>query len=138
MKLRWLPFCLLLGATALHAQQLPGYSAAASAAERALEADAISRPDTADARTHSRTLSREPHVAGTPAQARTRDYVISRMKSWGLDTQVRAYRVYLPFATKVGLWRVSPEPMELPLQEPPIPGDPATALPQYPTANGST
>ncbi|HET7322168.1 MAG TPA: M20/M25/M40 family metallo-hydrolase, partial [Longimicrobiaceae bacterium] len=47
-------------------------------------------------------------------------------------------RVYLPFATEVHLWRTSPEPMELPLQEPAIPGDPVTALPQYPTVNGSS
>ena len=46
------------------------------------------------------------------------------------------YDVYLPHATEVRLWRVSPHPAELPVQEPPIPGDPVTHLPQYPPANG--
>ena len=32
---------------------------------------------------HSSALSRETHVAGTPAQARTRDYVIEQMKALG-------------------------------------------------------
>ncbi|MDB4886896.1 MAG: peptidase, partial [Gemmatimonadetes bacterium] len=73
---------LLATPALLSAQQaapLPGYTAASSAAERALEAQAISRPDAARAREHSRILSAETHVAGTPAQERTRDYVIAQM-----------------------------------------------------------
>ena len=73
----------------LPAQQgasLPGYGPRASAAERRLEAEAIARPDAARARAHSRALSAETHVAGTPAQGRTRDYVIAQMKAMGLET----------------------------------------------------
>ncbi len=129
---------LCLCALPLAAQQLPGYTAAGSARERALEADAVTRPDTADARAHSVALSSETHVAGTPAQARTRDYVIGRMKSWGLPTEVRTYNVYLPHATEVHAWRVSPDPEELSLAEPAVPGDAVSAKAQYPTVNGSS
>ncbi len=122
----------------LAAQQLPGYTPAGSAAERALEADAVGRPDTADARTHSVALSSETHVAGTQAQARTRDYVIGQMKAWGLPTQVRTYSVYLPHATGVHVWRVSPDPEELSLAEPAVPGDAVSGKPAYPTVNGSS
>ena len=48
------------------APALPGYGARASAAERRLEAEAIARPDPTRARAHSRALSAESHVAGTP------------------------------------------------------------------------
>src|SRR3954469_10781958 len=66
----------------------PGYSTAAAAAERALEATAIARPDASVARTHSQRLSAETHVAGSRAQERTRDYVIQQMHAMGLETEV--------------------------------------------------
>jgi len=139
---RHFPLALtLILAPCLGAQQgagarMPGYSAAAAASEHALEADAITRPDPARARAHSRTLSAETHVSGTPAQERTRDYVIAQMKAMGLETEVRRYDVFLPHPTVVRLWRASPNMKELRLAEPPVAGDPTSALAQYPTVNG--
>ena len=63
-----------------------GYTAGDAAREREVEASAIKRPSPTSASAHSKELSRETHVAGTPAQARTRDYVIDQMKRWGLET----------------------------------------------------
>src|SRR4051812_22051141 len=117
-------------------QATPGYTTANAAAERAREADAIARPDAARARSHSRELSKETHVAGTPAQERTRDYVIAQMKAMGLETEVRRYDVFIPHPTSVQLWRVLPTKKELKLAEPPVAGDPTSALPQYLTVNG--
>lgn len=117
-------------------QRLIGYSPAAAERQRAAEADAIARPDAERAAAHARVLSREPHVAGTDAQARTRDYVIAQMKSWGLRTEVRAYDVWMPHATSVRLVRVAPTPLEIPIGEPPIATDPVSAMPQYPAVNG--
>ena len=127
---------LALLAPAAAAQATPGYSAASAGAERAAEADVIRRPDRSKARTLARDLSREVHVAGTPAQARTRDYVIARMKEWGLETEVREYDIYLPHPTAAKVWRLSPGKKELPLAEPALAADPTTRLPQYPTVNG--
>jgi N-acetylated-alpha-linked acidic dipeptidase len=139
-RLRRLPAAIaLFAAPILGAQQTPatpGYSTSAAAAERALEAEAIARPDPARARNHSRVLSAETHVSGTAAQARTRDYVIAQMKAMGLETEVRQYDVFLPHPTSVRVWRVSPGAKELPLAEPPVAGDPTSALAQYPTVNG--
>ncbi|MDB4898353.1 MAG: peptidase [Gemmatimonadetes bacterium] len=118
------------------AASVPGYTAAGATAERTLEAQAIARPDAARARAHSRALSAETHVAGTPAQARTRDYVIAQMRAIGLETEVRQYDVFMPHPTSVNLWRVSPRPRALTLPEPPVAGDPTSSLPQYPTVNG--
>ena len=59
---------------------MPGYSAAGADVERRLESAAIALPSPENAAEYSRTLSREPHMSGTPAQARTRDYVIERMR----------------------------------------------------------
>ncbi|MGH7670071.1 MAG: M20/M25/M40 family metallo-hydrolase [Gemmatimonadaceae bacterium] len=118
------------------AQQLPGYTSASAERERALEASAITVPSPATAKAHSNYLSRKIHVAGTPAQAQTRDYVIAQMKKWGLDTETRTYTVWMPIPTAVHLWRVDHGAKELHLAEPPVPGDPTSLLPQYPTVNG--
>ena len=127
----------LIVALPLGAQSsLPGYAASSSAVERTLEAQAIARPDPARSRAHSKELSIEAHVAGTPAQARTRDYVIAQMKAMGLETEVRRYDVFIPHPTSVQIWRTSPRPKSLSLAEPPVAGDPTSKLAQYLTVNG--
>ena len=132
-----------LAAAPLAAQQppspaMPGFTPAAAAAERALEAQTIARPSATRARAHSKALSAETHVAGSPAQARTRDYVIAQMRAMGLETEVRTYEAFLPYPTAANVWRLSPRPRSLPLTEPPVAGDPTSALGQYPTVNGTS
>jgi N-acetylated-alpha-linked acidic dipeptidase len=140
---RVVPLAVLLTAAiaSAAAQQLPsmpGYSPAASYAQRQLEQAAISGPLAARAKTNSEALSKEPHVAGTPAQKRTADYVMAQMKAMGLETELRSYDVWLPHATTVSITRLGRDTVSLELQEPPVPGDPATQLPQYLTVNGSS
>ena len=124
----------------LNAQQgsttIPGFTAGAAAAQRVLEAQAIARPQAMRARELSRALSAETHVAGTPAQARTRDYVIAQMRAMGLETEVRQYDVFLPHPTSVQLWRVTPRGRQLLLAEPAVAGDPSSRIAQYLTVNG--
>lgn len=147
----FLPSALLAGAlaacaAALAAQPapvaapLPGYTPAHAAAERALEASAVARPEPAVAMRHARALAAETHVAGTPAQVRTRDYVLAELRRLGLPVETRSYRVWMPHATAVQVWRVLPngDHLALDLREPPVPGDAASALAQYPTVNGSS
>ena len=90
-------------------QPMPGYNAASATAQRGIEREAVAVPSPTNAAEHARALSREPHMAGTPAQARTRDYVIERMRAWGLETEVRAYEVWMPHPTSVRVWRVAPD-----------------------------
>ena len=135
---RHLPLALLLALPApLAAQALTGYAPATAERQRRLEATATAVPTAASARTHARELSKETHVAGTPAQARTRDYVIAQMKAMGLETEVRAYDVWLPHPTGVRVWRLDPQPRELALAEGPVAADPATRTDaEYPAVNG--
>jgi N-acetylated-alpha-linked acidic dipeptidase len=125
-----------LGLSATAQQPLVGYTSANSARQRALESNAIKRPSSTSSSAHSRELSKETHVAGTPAQARTKDYVIAQMKKWGIETEVRAYDVWMPHPVSVKASRVSPLPKQFDLVEPPVAGDPTSKLAQYPTLNG--
>ncbi|MGE5102415.1 MAG: M20/M25/M40 family metallo-hydrolase, partial [Deltaproteobacteria bacterium] len=137
MRIR-IALALIVGASmsATAQQAMVGYTGADAARERDLEASAIKRPSPATASVLSKELSRETHVAGTPAQAHTRDYVIEQMKRWGLETEVRAYDIWMPQPTSVHVARVSPQPKDLPLAEPVVADDPTSKLWQYPTVNG--
>src|SRR5882762_10210699 len=127
----------LVFALPVRAQTIPGYSPQSAATERSTEADVISRPSPTSASAHSRFLSFQPHMAGTPAQMRTRDYVVSQMKSWGLETEVRSYSVWMPHPLSTRVWRIAPNPIELSLEEGPIPEDSTSvAFPQVMPFNG--
>src|ERR1700712_967221 len=102
------PLLLLAASLGAQAPATVGYSPKAARTERDLETSVTARPDTGSARHHSRELSKESHIAGTPAQEHTRDYVINAMKSWGMLTEVRAYDVWMPHTTEIKLWRAAP------------------------------
>ena len=118
------------------AQPILGFAPQRAAVQRTLEAEVVRHPRADTARGHSRALSAETHVAGTPAQLRTRDYVLERMQAMGLQTEVRSYSVFMPHATSVRLWRIAPTEKELSLREPAVEGDSTSRTWQYPTVNG--
>src|SRR5438105_7134707 len=133
---------ILLAAAAAAASaasgQTVGYSSAAAANERSLESAIVSATSADSARAYSRALSEQPHMAGTARQAWTRDYVIEKMKSWGLETEVRSYSVWMPHPVSVRAWRVSPNPTELNLVEGSIAEDSTSwKYPQILTFNGT-
>src|SRR6266545_5007299 len=91
-------------------------------------------PDTASLRQMSRDLSAVPHMAGTPAQAATRDYVLGKLRSWGVDAWSKEYSIYLPQPDTVeASVIVGPrsKPVRLDLREP-------GTGPQIPPFNGYT
>jgi len=135
---RHLALSLVLALAApVGAQTTPGYSPQSAATERATESDAILRPSASSTSAHSKFLSLQPHMAGTPAQARTRDYVIDRMKSWGLETEVRAYSIWMPHPVSTRVWRIAPDPIELNLREGVVAEDTtSSAYPQVMPFNG--
>ena len=118
--------------------QTTGFSRAAGAREKTLEAALVSAANADTARGHSRALSEKPHMAGTAQQAVTRDYVIQKMKGWGLETSIREYSVWMPHPLSVRAWRISPNPVELSLAEGPVAEDTTSwRYPQIPTFNGT-
>jgi N-acetylated-alpha-linked acidic dipeptidase len=90
------------------------------------------KPDTL--RSIVTAISREVHVAGTSAQARTRDYVINRWKRAGLSTQVYPYEVYIPHAKSSSLEMQTPIQQVFKLGEVQLPGEDSSM--EYPWVNG--
>jgi len=82
---------------------IPTFQLSAQSFEQRL----LAVPDTASVRQMSHDLSAVPHMAGTPAQAATRDYVLDKMKSWGIDAWSKEYTIYIPQADTVAAWILS-------------------------------
>jgi len=128
---------LLIVAARLGAQGVTGYTAQRGAAQRAAEQAATARADSVRIGALARALADRPHIAGTPAQARTRDLVIEALKAAGIPTEVREYRVWLPHTIDYGVWRIEPSAKQLELREGQVASDPTTiAHAEYPTVNG--
>src|SRR5579872_4001016 len=114
-------FAMLWVAVPAPAQTIGLRGATEDAIERAL----LDVPDAEHARALTRDLSRTPHMAGTGADAQSRDYVLRAFASYGLDTSTRTYTVYLPWPRVVRAW-VAPASgaryAPLTLSEPSMPG----------------
>lgn len=104
-------------------------------AAQSFEERLLAVPDTASVREMSRILSAVPHMAGTPAQAATRDYALERMRAWGLEAWSKEYIVYLPQPDTVAAWIGN---VRLSLAEPPVPGNRVTFGRPIPPFNGYT
>jgi N-acetylated-alpha-linked acidic dipeptidase len=101
MSVRSLLALLVLSALApvlLPAQSAPqaavfGYTD--FAAESKIEQQFLAVPDAALAGQHLKTLTSEPHMAATPEDHKTAEYVAAKFRAAGLDTEIVPYRVLL-------------------------------------------
>ena len=136
---RTLLMTMTCAASSLAAQdRITGFAPRAVAAQQSLEAALQAVPDTLHAKQHARALAAGPHVAGTPAQTLTANYVLGQMQAWGLDTSRVAFRVYLPYHDSTIVERVSPRRRRLVLDEPPVAGDPTTQKARWVAMNGNS
>jgi len=59
-----------------------------TAAERQVEAKFLAVPDPELAEEHLRILTQAPHMAGSPEDKATADYVAQKFRDAGLDTEI--------------------------------------------------
>jgi N-acetylated-alpha-linked acidic dipeptidase len=139
MRTTYLALLTFSAVTAATAQTPLGFSSAAAAREDSVERLLLAVPDTASVRAMSRALSARPHLAGSPQQAVTRDYVLEKLRAWGLDSVwSQAYDVYIPMPDTVQAWftpRAGAAAQRLALGEPLIGTTPGPAVPPF---NGYT
>jgi N-acetylated-alpha-linked acidic dipeptidase len=100
MNLRTLLALLVL--PALAPSPVPAQSAATTvfgyndfAAESKIEDQFLAVPDAKLAGQHLKTLTAEPHLAATPEDRKTAEYVAEKFRAAGLDTEIVPYRVLL-------------------------------------------
>lgn len=108
-----------------------GVSPAGQEALRKAEATALAVPTPEKARAWLRTLTEEPHVAGTPADRATAEFVRDKLRSWGWQADLAEYEVLLnyPVPESIRLELVQPELQELAVTEAPFAPDKDSASP---------
>src|SRR6267143_181193 len=74
-----------------------------SAAQLAVESRFLAVPDTKRAEEHMRTLTQAPHVAGSPEDKATADYVAQKFREAGLETEIVEYRVWMNYPQEISV-----------------------------------
>jgi N-acetylated-alpha-linked acidic dipeptidase len=74
-----------------------------SAVEIATESRFLPVPDPKLAEEHLRTLTQAPHMAGTPEDKATADYVAQKFREAGLDTEIVEYKVWINYPEEISV-----------------------------------
>src|ERR1700716_1707044 len=88
------------------AQSIFGFPA--PAAENAAEARFLAVPDPKLAEEHLRILTQAPHMAGTPEDKATADYVAKKFREAGLETEIVEYRVWMNYPAEITVDMTAP------------------------------
>lgn len=121
----------LLTTLALQAQDLTGYSPEGAKAQLQLEAQFRENIDKNRFKTHLKTLTESPHIAGTPANEKVKDYMVKSMSQAGLDVKTYPYEVYMSSGPGESLVEViTPEAIVLDQQENALADDPFSSHPE--------
>jgi N-acetylated-alpha-linked acidic dipeptidase len=72
-------------------------------AEIAQESRFLAVPDAKLAEQHLRILTQAPHVAGTPEDKATADYVAQKFREAGLEAEIVEYRVWLNYPSEISV-----------------------------------
>ncbi len=99
----------------------------------------IGSVNNASIRNHVFCLTKEPHVAGTPEDFATAEYVFQRFQDYGLSAHYTDYDVLLSYPLHRSLILSAPtkEPLVLSLKEKPVEGDVYSSNPKVmPTFHG--
>ena len=101
--------------------RLLGFTAAGTAAQRALERELFGQPAADRMIEYHEAMTSEPHHAGTEAQERTGEYYAERLREFGFDeVLMNRYEVLLPYPVHREVTLLEPERYELKLFEPPL------------------
>jgi N-acetylated-alpha-linked acidic dipeptidase len=101
----FLSFSAELGGAAAKpaAQVQPIFGFRDSAAENSIESRFLAVPDAKLAGEHLRILTQAPHMAGTPEDKATADYVAQKFHDAGLDTEIVEYKVWMNYPAKISV-----------------------------------
>jgi N-acetylated-alpha-linked acidic dipeptidase len=100
----------------------------------------VAVPDPALAEEELKTLTAEPHIAGSPEDRKTADYVAQKFKEAGLQTEIVEYKVWMNRPAEVSVTVTAPANVKMsgPTREH-VAGDPYQDDPRIFTAfNGSS
>jgi N-acetylated-alpha-linked acidic dipeptidase len=83
------------------------------AAEFEIEKKFIAVPDPKLAEEHLRILTQAPHIAGSPEDKATAEYVAKKFREAGLDTEIVEYKVWLNYPVEISVDMTDPPGVEM-------------------------
>src|SRR5258708_25175077 len=94
-------------------------------------------PDPKNLREFMQRLSARPHHVGSPYDKDNAEWILAKLKSWGLDAKVEIFEVLFPTPKDRALELLEPERFKAKLQEPAVSADPTSSQQdeQLPTYN---
>lgn len=119
---------LALGSGLVHADDILGFDAESSRAQRDLEAQLDARIDANEMDAWLRRLSAEPHHVGSAAGKANAEFMADLFESWGYDTEIAEYEILLPTPRERSIELVAPTSYTAGLREDTLPEDPSTAV----------
>ena len=116
---------------------LAGYSDASARTERDWEAKFRSIPDPANLRAYMQRLSARPHHVGSPYDADNAEWLLGKLKEFGLDAHIETFDVLFPTPKQRLLEMIEPTHFTAKLAEPTVSADPTSGQhdEQLPTYN---
>lgn len=124
MKPIFILSCLILCLQS-QAQILVGYPAKEGKSQLQIEQTFREHIDKSRFKVHLENLTKNPHIAGTPANEKVRDYMINAMQKADLEVQTYPYEVYMANGPgESHLEIISPLKVVLNQQEKPLEEDP--------------
>src|SRR4029077_3225889 len=84
-----------------------------SSDEMAREIPCMVLPDPKLAEEHLRILTQAPHMAGTPEDKATADYVAQKFREAGLDTEIVEYKVWINYPVEISVDITAPAGVEM-------------------------
>jgi len=110
---------VLLALVAVSSAQQPTSNTAAlagfhdSAAQQKLEEKFLSIPDPKLAQQHLQVLTQEPHIAGSPEDRKTAEYVAKKFREAGLETRIDEYKVWLNLPKEILVEATAPAGLKM-------------------------
>src|SRR5207249_6889209 len=130
---------LLLAATPASppGDTLRGFTLESSKAERDWETKFRAVPIPESLREYMRRLSARPHHVGSPYDRDNAEWILAKLKGFGLDARIETFDVLFPTPKERTVELLEPTKFRAKLQEPPVAGDPTSSqqAEQLPTYN---
>jgi N-acetylated-alpha-linked acidic dipeptidase len=129
-------FCMPLGFSA-DAPPLRGYSSDSARTERDWETKFRAVPDPANLRAYMQRMSAHPHHVGSPYDKDNAEWLLSKLKEFGLDAAIENFDVLFPTPKERALELMEPRHFTAKLEEPALAQDPTSSQrsEQLPTYN---
>jgi N-acetylated-alpha-linked acidic dipeptidase len=128
-----------LAPLAAGSQQPPGirgFTSGQVPAEREREQRLQTLPSPDNLREYMRTITADPHHAGSPGSRKVAEFILGKFKSWGLNASIEPFEALMPYPTERVVELVEPEKYVATLKEPVIGDDPDSGdAGQLPTFN---